>query len=527
MLDVGVEEAFRFLGCSTRVVGYCERDAYAAGILLARMEESALEPAPIWCGNIEQLPCDGLHGVVDCIVAGFPCQPWSAAGKREGTSDHRWIFDYICDIARKLKPEWLVFENVRGLITGQDDDDGMADEAGGGPVDQAPDGFVVGIANVLRSLADLGYDAEWGCLSAGSVGASHKRERVFIVGRRVDHTASPRRYGARERAAAMLGGWECVSGSGCEAMGNTTGAGPEESGFAKRADGSAEGGAGEDNRLERSGHDVADAGGAGREGRLLGRGDDPQGREEQDGLAPECGIPLFAPGPSDQRWAGIIERFPHLAPATESGLRVVADGMANSLVCPICNWPQYVREWREGIKHALIYLCGQKTSATRTASESVVPDLRNIGSHNRRPSSRHSRSPDAGDLRVPQMPYDAGCCHQKKEAQSRHAVPELRKGNEGAESENQVLLSSLRDPIQSKVIGKQLWRDEDNMPCVPPQDLWKNTSGAQVLQSQLCNHKSKFAIDESRNDQLRAIGNGVVPLQSAACVVELLRRMMG
>ena len=82
-LDLGWE-----LATGSRVVGYCERDAYAASILLARMEDEALEPAPIWCGDICELPLEPFRGV-DAISGGFPCQDISAAGKGAGIYGER------------------------------------------------------------------------------------------------------------------------------------------------------------------------------------------------------------------------------------------------------------------------------------------------------------------------------------------------------------------------------------------------------------------------------------------------------
>ncbi len=152
-LDLAVELAF---GC--RVVGYVERDAYAAAVLLARMEDASLAPAPVWCGDAEELDPAPFLGV-DLITAGFSCQPWSSAGKRRGIADERWIWPAIAALIRRVGPRYVFLENVRALISRG------------------------GLALVLGDLADLGFDAEWTVLSAAEVGASHKRERVFILAR--------------------------------------------------------------------------------------------------------------------------------------------------------------------------------------------------------------------------------------------------------------------------------------------------------------------------------------------------------
>ena len=89
MLDIGVGIALEHLGFQHRTLVYCEREAYAQAVLLARMEETTLERAAI-CDSLEDI--DGRwRGKVSGIVAGFPCQPFSLAGSRKGTGDERWL----------------------------------------------------------------------------------------------------------------------------------------------------------------------------------------------------------------------------------------------------------------------------------------------------------------------------------------------------------------------------------------------------------------------------------------------------
>jgi DNA (cytosine-5)-methyltransferase 1 len=106
-------------------------------------------------GDITKLNADELERV-DVIVGGFPCQPDSVAGKRKGRNDSRWLWPEYARLIRSLRPAYAVMENVPGLFSG-------------------------GFGDVLRDLAEGGYDAEWQVLSAYSVGAPHIRERVFIV----------------------------------------------------------------------------------------------------------------------------------------------------------------------------------------------------------------------------------------------------------------------------------------------------------------------------------------------------------
>lgn len=96
---------------------------------------------------------------VDVLVAGFPCQPFSLAGKRKGTDDERWIWGSIADAVRHLRPRLVLLENVPGVLAHR------------------------GMGRVLGDLAGIGYDADWTCLRASDVGAPHQRNRVFIAAR--------------------------------------------------------------------------------------------------------------------------------------------------------------------------------------------------------------------------------------------------------------------------------------------------------------------------------------------------------
>jgi len=156
-LDIGFESACEHLGFESRTVAYVEWEAYAAALILQRMADKALAPAPVWCGDLGRLNGLEFRGRIDAVLAGFPCQPHSAAGKRAGIADERWIWPAIARFIRESGAWLVVLENVPGLLSSG------------------------GFAPVLTDLAEMGFDAEWLVLSAASVGASHKRERVFIV----------------------------------------------------------------------------------------------------------------------------------------------------------------------------------------------------------------------------------------------------------------------------------------------------------------------------------------------------------
>lgn len=93
---------------------------------------------------------------IDVLTAGYPCQPFSHAGKRKGSEDERHLWPHIAEAVRVLRPRWVVLENVAGHLS-------------------------LGFGDVLRDLAEAGFAAEWCVLRASDVGAPHQRARLFIV----------------------------------------------------------------------------------------------------------------------------------------------------------------------------------------------------------------------------------------------------------------------------------------------------------------------------------------------------------
>lgn len=123
---------------------------------------------------------------VDVLTAGYPCQPFSVAGKQKGIEDERHIWPWIIEGIRILRPARVVLENVPGHLR-------------------------LGFGDVLGSLAEAGYDAEWCCVRASDVGAPHRRERVFIVAslRHAGHNAGGSELGQQSEGST---GWLVESG---------------------------------------------------------------------------------------------------------------------------------------------------------------------------------------------------------------------------------------------------------------------------------------------------------------------------
>jgi DNA (cytosine-5)-methyltransferase 1 len=163
MLGEGLRAGLRHMGVETRTLCHVEREAYAASVLAARMEEGSLDAAPVWA-DVCTFDALAWRGRVDCIVAGFPCQDLSVAGRRAGLDGKRsGLFFEVVRIATD-SGAWLMFlENVAGIATATatvvDAEEGELDERAA--------------ARVVGELADLGWDSEWITLSASDVGASH------------------------------------------------------------------------------------------------------------------------------------------------------------------------------------------------------------------------------------------------------------------------------------------------------------------------------------------------------------------
>ena len=150
-IDLGLRRAIPNL----RTVAYAEIEAFACENLLARMEGGQLDAAPIW-SDLKSFPWKEFSGLVDILSGGYPCQPFSSAGKRLGTEDPRHLWPYIADGIRVLRPRICFFENVEGHIS-------------------------LGLREVIGELEELGYQTTFGIFSASECGAPHQRKRVFIL----------------------------------------------------------------------------------------------------------------------------------------------------------------------------------------------------------------------------------------------------------------------------------------------------------------------------------------------------------
>ena len=147
---------------NVREVALVEIEGFAAANLVAKMEASQMDAAPVFT-NLKEFPFRKFRGRVDILTGGFPCQPFSGAGKQQSTEDPRHLFPYILEGIRECEPAVVFLENVEGIISSK-----------------TGDGESV-LQYVLRSLEEVGYRATAGVFSASEVGAPHQRKRVFIM----------------------------------------------------------------------------------------------------------------------------------------------------------------------------------------------------------------------------------------------------------------------------------------------------------------------------------------------------------
>ena len=153
------------------------------------------------------------RGRIDVLTGGFPCQPFSFAGKRRGADDDRYLWPFMFKCIDQIRPTWVVGENVAGIVTmveqGQTID--MADA----PTLFDEDGAVhryeyrstFTLERICRDLETHGYDVQPVLIPACAVGAPHRRDRVFIVGRRIsaDTESVGQLDGDRQERSAILG----------------------------------------------------------------------------------------------------------------------------------------------------------------------------------------------------------------------------------------------------------------------------------------------------------------------------------
>lgn len=149
----GLDIAAEWAGFET--VGQCEWADYPNKVL-----EKHWPDVPRW-RDIHTLTKEDFYGrtglrTVDVISGGFPCQPFSTAGKRRGKADDRYLWPEMLRVVRELRPDWVVGENVAGIVS-------------------------LALDQVLSDLESVGYTCQTFIIPACAVDAPHRRDRCAIV----------------------------------------------------------------------------------------------------------------------------------------------------------------------------------------------------------------------------------------------------------------------------------------------------------------------------------------------------------
>ncbi len=164
-----------------QTIAFCEINEYCQAVLSLRFPN-----IPI-ISDLKDVTTNTLQSLdihcIDGITAGLPCPAFSVAGKQLGSQANRNLFPEFFRILCDVRPRWAIVENVPGLLT----------------VERGR--FFAG---VLRSFAECGYDVRWSIVSAASVGAVHRRERLWIV-------AYSRSQGRRQRAGEKISTIDSIS----------------------------------------------------------------------------------------------------------------------------------------------------------------------------------------------------------------------------------------------------------------------------------------------------------------------------
>lgn len=173
----GLDLAAQWAGIQT--VAFCEIEPFCQKILHQHWSD-----IPIF-GDIHKLNKEVLADAgirnIDIVAGGFPCQPFSIAGKQQGINDNRYLWPEMCRIINELRPAWVIGENVENAVR-------------------------IVLDDIIDSLEAINYKAETFIISADCTGAYFRGKRTFIVATPYDRRAIMRRNIQFQTDAEVNGG---------------------------------------------------------------------------------------------------------------------------------------------------------------------------------------------------------------------------------------------------------------------------------------------------------------------------------
>ena len=189
----GFSLSARFIGWQT--VAWCEWDEMCQRHLRYHFPEAE------GFGDITQTDFTKYADKIDILTGGFPCQPFSTAGKRKGTADARYLWPEMLRAIREIRPRWIVGENVRGLVNW---DGGLVFET------------------VHADLEAQGYEVLPFLIPACAVDAPHRRDRVWIVGHAEHYGLYAPQIGGNDQEPPVASGqnqvWQSKGAGGVQSI---------------------------------------------------------------------------------------------------------------------------------------------------------------------------------------------------------------------------------------------------------------------------------------------------------------------
>ena len=259
-------------------IGACEIEPYPRDVLLARQADGHLPNFPIW-DDVATLDGNPWRGSVDVLCGGFPCQDISAAGKGAGiTGERSGLWKEYARLIGEMRPRFVFAENSPLLRTR-------------------------GLGVVLEDLAAMGYNARWGVIGAGAIGAPHKRDRMWVLA----HTRSTGTRHTDRKTGDKNGR---TSGEHVQAL--------------RQAHG--ENGADRVEPTSKSESNLAYTVHQGLQGDQFPRGADAQGWQESDGSATECSSLWWHTDPAERTPEPLVGRVAHGVANRVDRLKAIGNG---------------------------------------------------------------------------------------------------------------------------------------------------------------------------------------------------------